>query len=272
MCRKPHGLDDNIGRESWIAVCFLSEVSCWVAGLPSSLRFQALGMRVAIGAPVRRTTGYGPLVPKGDLALPVEFNYQVISRQGRPMSDGQPTPGIFDGMGAFRGRRGRTVLIRNHENREQAGEIKVVTGPYEYDPQMFGGNTKLEVKRARAGRDPMTGRPFNQSTVVRDFAILGGTSTNCAGGVVGRSWIACEEVVKRGATGLKHGYIFEIPSDANGPVQAVPITTTGRFVHEAVAWSGGVLYLTEDRRSSAGPAARFHRRVLLSIHTGRLHV
>ncbi len=170
------------------------------------------------------------------------------------MSDGQPTPGIFDGMGAFRGTRGRTVLIRNHENREQGGEAKVVTGSREYDPQMFGGNTKLEVRRTRAGRDPLTGQPLYAYTLIRDFAILGGTSTNCAGGVSGRSWITCEEVVKRGISGLKHGYIYEIPSDADGPVQAVPTTATGRFTHEAVAWSGGVLYLTEDRRVQVDPS------------------
>src|SRR3712207_54046 len=112
----------------------------------------ALSARAAAGSPLRRTSGYGPLIPKGDRALPAGFNYQVISRQGRTMSDGSLTPGIFDGMGAFRGPRGRTILIRNHENRELAGEMKVVTGSYEYDPQMFGGNTKLEVKRRPSGR------------------------------------------------------------------------------------------------------------------------
>ena len=233
---------------------FLRRSAVLGGGLAFAGPFHALGLQAAAGRGPRRAPGYGPLVPKGDLALPAAFNYQVISRQGRPMSDGQLTPGIFDGMGAFRGTRGSTVLIRNHENREQAGEMKVVTGSREYDPVMFGGDTKLEVRRTRAGRDPVTGEPLYAYTVVRDFAILGGTSTNCAGGVSGRSWIACEEVVKRGATGLKHGYIFEIPSDADGPVQGVPITSTGRFVHEAVAWSGGVLYLTEDRRAQPDPS------------------
>ena len=228
---------------------FLKRAVAVGGGLAFTGPLHALGLKAASGARFPRDPGYGPLVPKGDLALPIEFNYQVISRQGRPMSDGQLTPGIFDGMGAFRGDRGRTVLIRNHENRETPGEMKVVTGPFEYDPQMFGGNTKLEVIRRRAGRDPVTGQQLYMYTLVRDFAILGGTSTNCAGGVSGRSWIACEEVVKRGIAGLKHGYLFEIPSDADGPVQGVPITRTGRFVHEAVAWSGGVLYLTEDRRA-----------------------
>jgi secreted PhoX family phosphatase len=222
--------------------------------------FKALSARAAAGAPLRRTAGYGSLVLKGDLWLPADFNYQVISRQGWPMSDGQLTPGIFDGMGAFRGTRGRAVLIRNHENRELAGEVKVAPGKYEYDPAMNGGNTKLEVTRTRTGRDPVTGQPLYEYRVVRDFAILGGTSTNCAGGVIGRSWYTCEEVVK-GPTSLatatfapkRHGYLFEIPSDADGPVHAVPVLGTGRFVHEAVAFTGGVLYLTEDRRRQADP-------------------
>jgi uncharacterized protein len=233
--------------------------SAAASGLALAGPFQALSARAASGAGLRRTAGYGPLVPKGDLMLPAEFNYRIISRQGVPMSDGQLTPGIFDGMGAFRGPRGRTILIRNHENREQAGEIKVVTGRHEYDPAMFGGNTKLEVRRTRNGRDAITGQPLYEYTVVRDFAILGGTSTNCAGGIVGRSWIACEEVVK-GPNGVgatlspkRHGYLFEIPSDADGPVEAIPIRATGRFVHEAVSWTGGVLYLTEDRRRQADP-------------------
>ena len=55
-------------------------------------------------------------MPKGpEQALPREFNYQVISRQGQPMHDGLPTPGAFDGMGAFPGPIGRTILIRNQE-------------------------------------------------------------------------------------------------------------------------------------------------------------
>jgi uncharacterized protein len=235
---------------------FLTRSALVGGGIAFTSPFHALGLRAAQGR-AARVPGYGPLVPKGDLALPVEFNYQVISRQGKPMSDGQLTPGIFDGMGAFRGTRGRTVLIRNHENRELPGEMKVVTGRHEYDPTMFGGNTKLEVRRSPAGRDPITRRQLYAYTVVRDFAILGGTSTNCAGGVIGGSWVTCEEVVKRGAGGQKHGYAFEIPADARGPVQGVPIRAFGRFVHEALCVSDGIFYLTEDRRIQPDPRLGF---------------
>ncbi len=66
-------------------------------------------------------------MPKGDLAVPPEFDYQLIDRQGALMRDGRPTPGIFDAMGAYpdvgngvQGRGDRTVLIRNHENPKSA--------------------------------------------------------------------------------------------------------------------------------------------------------
>jgi secreted PhoX family phosphatase len=194
-----------------------------------------------------RAVGYGPLVPKTDergntIFLPEAFDFVTVQQQGEPMRDGQPVPGIFDGMGAYPAEEGgATILIRNHENREQGGEQKVVTGPtFEYNPTAFGGNTKLVVDtRAVLSRTP----PY----VRESFAILGGTSTNCAGGETPwQSWITCEEVVKR-RSGVKHGYVFEIDAVADGPVRAIPAPQCGRRAHEAVAWTGGILYLTEDR-------------------------
>ena len=200
----------------------------------------ALGAREAQGKPVERVTGYGSLVPMGALALPRGFSYKEISRQGVPMSDGNPTPGIFDGMGAYPGPDGSTILIRNHENRRRVGEATVVVPPdarYDQDPTYNAGDTKLVVDE--------------NLNVVESFAILGGTDTNCAGGVVGDTWYTCEEVVNRSATGLKHGYNFVIPAFATGPVKAVPQPQQGRMAHEAVAELGRYLYETEDRSLSA---------------------
>jgi len=225
----------------------------------------ALSARAAHGAPPSAAEGYGPLVPKGELLLPAEFNFQVIDRQGLPQRDGNPTPGIFDAMGAFPdsganngGRGGRTVLIRNHENRERPGEIKVTTGPaFEYDETSFGGCTKLVVSRERIGRDPSSGQDLYEYTVQDKFNIIGGTSTNCAGGEAPfKKWITCEEVVKRTGTGensLKHGYNFEVDAMSDGPVVALPILAAGRFVHEATTFRAGVLYQTEDRRIQTDP-------------------
>ena len=242
---------------------FLKRSGAVGGGLVAAGPLGVLSARTANAAPPPASAGYGPLVPKGDLRLPAEFNYQVIDRQGIPMRDGRPTPGIFDGMGAFpdagggvHGRGDRTILIRNHENRERPGEIKVITGPgLEYDEQAFGGNTKIVVERSKTGeRDPATGQELYEYTVVDRFAILGGTSTNCAGGEMPfKKWLSCEEVVKRSPNGKKHGYTFEIDAMSDGPVPAVPLTQLGRFAHEATVWRAGILYQTEDRALQSDP-------------------
>jgi secreted PhoX family phosphatase len=228
-------------------------------GLALSGPLSALAADVAEGSHRRRAVGYGPLSPAREqgsgleyLELPRGFRYKIISRQGERMSDGNPTPGIFDGMAAFRERGGRTVLIRNHENRSRDGEIPVVVPSgkrYDQDPETRGGNTKLVVDNRRR-------------EVLRDFAVLGGTHTNCAGGFTPwGTWITCEETFRYGSqdegdaeqpgSGVPHGYAFEVPADATGPVEPIPIRQAGRFSHEAVAFLDGVLYETEDRGDAA---------------------
>lgn len=173
---------------------------------------QSLGARAALGQEMQQVKGYGPLVLKTDgensLRLPAGFNFQTISRQGDPQRDGNPTPGIFDAMGAYPDTGGgvnpagdTTILIRNHENRERPGEIKVTTGPaFEYDETAFGGCTKLVVRQSRSKN--ARGREIREYEVVDSFNILGGTSTNCAGGELPfKKWMTCEEVVKRTGTG-----------------------------------------------------------------------
>jgi secreted PhoX family phosphatase len=232
----------------------------FVAGAATAGGGLALGGPLAALAAAQearpRARGYGLLQPTKDLdtgteylALPPGFSYRVISRSGEPMTDGRPTPGVFDGMAAFAAPGGRTVLIRNHENRSRPGEIGVqVPQGKRYDPDaaVRGGNTKLVVDADRR--------------LASSFAVLGGTHTNCAGGETPwGTWITCEEIFNYGSvesnvtpgTGVPHGYSFEVPADATGPVTPQPLYDAGRFSHEAVAWLDGVLYETEDRGNAA---------------------
>lgn len=244
-----------------------------MSGLALAGPLHALGVRSAYGAAPARVAGYGPLTPKGpELALPPGFHYQVISRQGDLMRDGRPTPGAFDGMGAFRGPLGSTILIRNHENRERPGEVPVVS-PYPYDAEVRGGATKLVVRRHGSRDDDYEdgGRPTY--TIEDSFSILGGTSTNCAGGVLPhKRWLTCEEVVKGptfgpapprggGPTPVKHGYVFEIDATADAPVPAVPLVGLGRFAHEATVYRAGILFQTEDRNNRNEGGSCFYRYV-----------
>ncbi|HEU4721568.1 MAG TPA: alkaline phosphatase PhoX [Gemmatimonadaceae bacterium] len=193
----------------------------------------------------RGTGGYGALRDAGpELALPVGFSYSVLSFTGKPMSDGNLTPGAFDGMGAFALPNGNVRLVRNHENRDGPEIARVKGDPARaYDAKAGGGTTSLEVRV----------EPNGSATLVRDFVSLNGTIVNCAGGPTPwGSWLTCEESTEGKVQGWaqEHGYVFEVPASAEGPVTGVPLKAMGRFVHEAVAVdpNTGIVYETEDRQ------------------------
>lgn len=99
--------------------------------------------------------GYGPLVPDpaGRLALPAGFSYKIVIEAGKTLLEsGEPTPGTHDGTGAFRSRRG-TTLVNNHE-----------IGPL---PQAGGRATVPGCHGTRAGR---AFRKFTISAVTADGA------------------------------------------------------------------------------------------------------
>jgi uncharacterized protein len=196
--------------------------------------------RLAHGQTVN-TQGYGPLLddPAGILDLPAGFKYRILTRTGDRMSDGTLEPGAHDGMAAFSGPNNTTVLVRNHELGPTTNAP--VVADKKYDAAGTGGTTTVIVGPNRK--------------LLAHYVSLAGTFINCAGGPTPwGSWISCEEtfISPQDAPQFNltraHGYNFEVPSSARGPVEPVPLVAMGRFVHEAIAVDPktGIVYQTED--------------------------
>jgi secreted PhoX family phosphatase len=188
------------------------------------------------------------------------------------MDDGFVVPSLADGMAAFRGRSGSTILLRNHEFR--------IGHPDSLGP--FGGEKKLWTKLDPGliyDRTPEGGPCLGsvttlvyhtkRKTVFSEHLSLAGTMTNCSGGATPwGTWLSSEEAfigpgsVCRG----RHGYTFEVAVSAKPKITApVPLTAMGRFVKEGVAVDPktGILYQTEDQ-----PDGLFYR--FLPAVAGRL--
>jgi secreted PhoX family phosphatase len=197
-----------------------------------------------------RQNTLGPIPDERDgvvrLWLPEGFKYRSFHDTQDPVTldDGTALPGRHDGMAAFRGPGGNTILVRNHEV-NGPGTFFGPAVPAPYDTATQGGTTTIEVTR------------FGE--VVRAFTSLNGTQMNCSGGPTPwGSWITCEETVNgpdvgpdfTGASNVTltkpHGYLFEVPAGSVSARQ--PLTRAGRFAHEAIAVDphSGTIYLTED--------------------------
>jgi uncharacterized protein len=192
--------------------------------------------------------GYGELIPSKDvgeiISLPKNFHATILSTAGKEMIGGAVPYGM-DGMAAFAAGPGLVRLICNHEVRDVPDFGSAPFGGNAFDDKGPGGTTTLEVRVFPNGR----------AQLVKQFASLTGTSTNCAGGSTPwRTWISSEEttVGQRAGWSRNHGYNFEVHVDRDGISNPVPLRAMGRFDHEAVAVDPqtGVVYQTEDRTPS----------------------
>ncbi len=217
----------------------------------------------AVGGAPTTLQPYGPLAPSIDcpeLEIPERFRCVRLSSGGMPSTvrHGLMVPNAFDGMAAFPLPNGNIRLIRNHEMVDDAESGRAIGAPA-WDARGSGGTTSLEVRIAEGGNGL-------EVELVDEFVSLAGTRVNCAGGPTPwGSWLSCEEITTGLEQGFEqpHGYIFEVPAAATGPVDPIPLRAMGRFVHEAVAVdpATGIVYETEDTWyvPDERPGAGFYR-------------
>jgi secreted PhoX family phosphatase len=227
---------------------FLQGAAALGGGVLAGGPLQAMLASAAGAAPPDRFRDLGPVTDLRDgavrLHLPPGFQYRSFHDTEATviLHDGTVLPGRHDGMAAFNAPEGNIWLVRNHEVN---GPVPKFGPGAPYDSNTGGGTTTTLVT------------PTGE--VLDSFTSLNGTQMNCSGGPMPwGSWITCEETINgpdvgpdfTGASNVtltrQHGYIFEVP--AGGQSDRQPITSAGRFAHEAAAYSApeGIVYLTED--------------------------
>jgi len=260
----PHSRRHFLGRSIAFSAGFV--------GLHAMFARSGQSLGVALAA-----AGDDGLVPDPEkiLDLPPGFSYKVISRAGAPMSDGLVVPGRPDGMAAFQGENGLTLLVRNHELEASWVPLSAF-GPgnrllKNIDPE-FIYDTGRGVRPSLGGTTTVV-YDTAKERVVREFMSLAGTNRNCAGGPTPwGTWLTCEEDdVNEGKDDaeVRHGYVFEVvPTIEPKLSRPVPIKPMGRFMHEAVCVDPRthIVYQTEDRAD--GLIYRFIPENRDNIHAG----
>lgn len=209
---------------------------------------------------------YGPLERRANslIDLPPRFTCEVIScheplsvplpeaarscvdRGGHRLEGGARVPDNFDGMASFRvpDHDNLVALVRNHELDRKDGRKGAYPDEVPVDVPAYRPNAGVPV--APGGTTNLLYDTKTRKLV--QYLSLIGTKRNCAGGAAPwGSWLTCEENSTSG-----HGYVFDVPALARGPVDAIPLKHLGRFEHEAVAIDPetGIAYLTEDEIDS----------------------
>jgi hypothetical protein len=184
-----------------------------VAGLGLAPAFWRTG-RAAAALPVVPGNGpYGPLQPAdaNGIMLPQGFSSRVVAQGRVPVAGtGYTWHDFSDGAATYPLPDGGWILANNSETAPEAG----------------GG--------ASAIRFAVDG------TITGAYRILGGTSSNCAGGATPwGTWLSCEET--------DDGQVWECDPTGSRPAVARP--ALGRFSHEAAAVDPvhQHVYLTEDQ-------------------------
>lgn len=134
------------------------------------------------------------------------------------MRDGLLVPGLPDGMAAFPGNNGRTILIRNHEmSPGRSGERSAFGANFERLTNFDSSKLYDAGTDGNPAQDSTTTIVYDteSQTVRNEYLSLAGTLRNCAGGPTPwNSWLTCEEIVTRSDERYSkdHGYVFEVPA------------------------------------------------------------